>query len=140
MAARSRPARLRSGQCPGCGMYDTSSAPDQCARCALERAQDRGWRTYTREQLLSLSGRFRSDELWAAVVEHYEQDRVPADTFYVYVASADGRLLPLFLRPAVQQSALLASEQAAGVTMFAQAWVVTSVGAWQPPPTRRLPA
>lgn len=130
------PHRLRDGRCRDCGHHDSYSAPDTCARCALDRMRERGYGVVLDPVL-----RFdRGGELWRQTAMGIRNGGIRSGRFYVMVGHNDGGSLGLpmgDLSPAEWEAVTAqgAHRTARGLTQrYPQVWVVTTVGCWNAVP------
>jgi len=127
------PTGRRLGQCRDCGQYDANSAPNTCARCAIERYQAAGFFILTDPvAAFEIQGR----ELWRSVAQQLRSGQIRSDMFYLFVGHDDGEPMeqpPDELLPPQRAfaHARRAHEAATGLTArYPRVWVVTTVGCW----------
>lgn len=130
---RPLPHRTGRGACRECGMFDLYSAPDNCARCALARYAERGYRivgdpVYLLERELQL--------MWTRIAHDLSRGSLRSGSFCVYVGYGDGaELVPPNgdLSPREREFVSHRAAQAAGQALlqrYPQVWVMTTVGGW----------
>lgn len=125
------PHRLSDGRCRDCGRLVASTAPDTCARCALERYGDQGF-SIVQNPVAAFEQELR--ETWRILAQEIRAGQIPPNRFYVWVGHGDGGPLD---RPAEDldggpfADATTAHEMAMQlISRYPQVWVVTNVGCW----------
>jgi hypothetical protein len=134
---RPLPHRLGDGRCRDCGQHDSYTAPDTCARCAIDRMRERGY-----EIVVNPIAQFVhvNDEMWRLVATGLQDGSIKSDRFYVFIGHNDGG--PLELPVGEVSAAQWGFAGAAGAQTVARAltqrypqvWVVTTVGCWNAVP------
>jgi len=138
------PPRKVNGQCPECLRYDLWQAPRNCVRCAMQEADQMGYKAFNLSEMSAWD-----DDFYATLIRHYEAGWVRPAHFYVYVGYTRGRLNlpmePLMSLDATgwdaaagrYESAVVATMAAMRATYRYEAvWIVTKSGAWMIADTR----
>lgn len=127
------PGGAREGQCRDCGQYDYTSAPETCARCAIERYSDAGFYIIVNPvSAFELQGR----ELWRKVSRQLRTGQLRSERFYLFVGHNDGAPLQRPLTELLDIEREIAFADVAHETgldltrRYQQVWVVTTVGGW----------
>lgn len=122
----------RAGQCRDCGWLEPGSAPDTCARCAMQRYAAQGFFVLANPVLaFEQQGR----ELWRGVAKDLRAGQIATNRFYLWVGHGDGGPLERASDEVLPErefiEATVAHETALDLTRrYPQIWVVTTVGCW----------